>query len=329
MFVNTRPSYTYCNPYCVPGVVSVYDYSQPIGPVGDDQQLSAAAEKYFAEAREAFYTGDLKTALDKIELAIKEMPSNPDLHQFRSLVLFSLKEFRQAAAAAHVALTAGPGWSWETLKSLYPTTDLYTAGLRELEQARDQNKQDPAIRFLLAYHYMMLNHAESAAKELTQVVALEPRDELAAKLLKSLTGQEVSTEQPIEYQQPQAPAETNNAGFGALGNAGGVSVEEVQQPKTESAPEQAQFVGEFQASPAEGVEFKLVLNADKTFVWTFKTKEETSSFEGTYTIAGNELTLVRQKDGDKLVGTLTAIDKGFNFKMSDGDPQDPGLDFTK
>ena len=162
--MNVRPTYTYCNPYCVANVTSVYDYNQPLEAAGEDQQLSEIASNYFAEAREAFYAGDLKTAMEKIELAIKEMPSNSDLHQFRSLVLFSMKQYGQAAASAHVALTAGPGWNWDTLKSLYPSADIYTARLRALEETRDQNKQDPAIRFLLAYHYLMLNHIESAAK---------------------------------------------------------------------------------------------------------------------------------------------------------------------
>ncbi|WP_339910336.1 tetratricopeptide repeat protein [Symmachiella dynata] len=329
-FVNVGPTYTYCNPYCVAGVTTVYDYNQPLEVAGEDPQLSDIASNYFAEAREAFYAGDLKTAMDKIELAIKEMPSNSDLHQFRSLVLFSMKQYGQAAASAHVALTAGPGWNWDTLKSLYPSADIYTARLRALEEARDQNKQDPAIRFLLAYHYLMLNHIESAAKELTQVVALEPRDELAAKMLGTITGQEVETQQPAE--QPQTSVETNASGLGALsnaGNSGPASTEPVQQPQEAKLPEPAKIVGEFRASPAEGIEFKFVLNADKTFVWTFQSKDETSSFEGTYTVSGNELTLVRKKDGDKLIGIMTPTEKGFDFKIQGGDPQDPGLKFTK
>ena len=48
-FLNAGPSYTYCNPYCVAGVTSVYDYSQPLGPAGDDQQLSEIASTYFAQ----------------------------------------------------------------------------------------------------------------------------------------------------------------------------------------------------------------------------------------------------------------------------------------
>ncbi|TWU13255.1 hypothetical protein CA54_20880 [Symmachiella macrocystis] len=335
-FVNVRPTYTYCNPYCVANVISVYDYNQPLEVAGEDPQLSEIASNYFAEAREAFYAGDLKTAMEKIELAIKEMPSNSDLHQFRSLVLFSMKQYGQAAASAHVALTAGPGWNWDTLKNLYPSADIYTARLRDLEETRDQNKQDPAIRFLLAYHYLMLNHIESAAKELTQVVALEPRDELAAKMLGTITGQEVETQQPAQYQQPaeqpQTSVETNSTGLGALsnaGNAGPASTDPVQQPKEAKLPEQAKIVGEFRASPAEGVEFQFVLNADKTFVWTFKSKDETSSFEGTYTVSGNEMTLVRKKDGDKLVGIMTPTEKGFDFKIQGGDPKDPGLKFTK
>ena len=101
----------------------------------------------------------------------------------------------------------------------------------------------------------------------------------------------------------------------------------MEQPKVAKGPQAEEFVGTFRAIPAEGVEFQLVLNTDKTFVWSFKSKEETSSFEGTYTISGNELTLVRKQDGDKLVGIMTASEKGFNFKMSRRRParSRPGL----
>jgi len=280
---------------------------------------------YFTAAREAFFAGNLQAAMENIDLAIKEAPSNPDLHQFRSLVLFAQKDYRSAAAAAHVALTAGPGWNWETLKSLFPSADVYTAQLRELEETRNLNKEDAAIRFLLAYHYLMLGHQESAVQELTKVVELEPRDQMAAELLTKVTGQEV---QPQETQQPAQPPQNNGGGLGALGFAGAeaptVDVKQVKEEKPE-----VRLSGDFKASPAEGVEFRLSLKQDKTFVWSFKTPESESSFEGTYTIADNELTLVRKQDSDKLIGIVTPIEGGFNLKMKNADSQDPGLDFTK
>ncbi len=343
-------------------VVPVYDYSQPLGPVNEEEQVSETVMNLFAEARQAFYAGDVKTALDTIELAIKEMPSNPDLHQFRSLVLFTMKEYEQAASAAHVALTAGPGWNWDTLRSLFPQAEIYSAQLRELEQVRNQNPQVAPLRFLLAYHYLMLNHTDAAAKELKKVIELEPRDQLSATLLQTITGQEVAPQQPVDYappvEQPQAikPPQTVDpkaGGLGALSNAGVATPAETspvkqvkeetqkEQPEPkqtpeqapeeapEKAPQQAKLQGDFKAAPAEGVEFQLILNTDTTFKWSFTADGETSTFEGKYTIENNELTLIRKQDGEKLIGIVDLNEKGFSFKMKDGDPQDPGLDFVK
>ena len=186
-FVNAGPSYTYCNPYCVAGVTSVYDYSQPLGPAGDDQQLSEIASTYFAEAREAFYAGDLKTAMEKIELAIKEMPSNSDLHQFRSLVLFSMKEFRQAAASAHVALTAGPGWNWDTLQKLVPLSGTLHGRAASLGGNSRPKQTRPGDSLSVGLSLPDAQPCRIGGEGTDQVVALEPRDELAAKILKTIT----------------------------------------------------------------------------------------------------------------------------------------------
>lgn len=296
---------------------------------------------YFAEARKAFYAGNMKVAMEQIDLAIKAMPKYSDVHQFRSLVLFVTKDYDQAAAAAHVALTAGPGWNWETVKALFPKAELYTSKLRELEEARNQNKQAPALRFLLAYHYLMLDHTEAAIEQLKVVVELEPRDQLSARLLSTISGESNQPTQPVTpvqpqqtAQLPQAPA-SNGAGLGALGNSAIVSQPEAPQQvevkkvnPVETKTKSEKLVGQFKASPEAGVEFELVLNSDNTFKWTFKTEENTSSFAGTYTITDNELTLVRKSDGEKMSGIVTINKDGFNFKITGSDPQDPGLNFT-
>lgn len=294
--------------------------------------MPEAASKYFAAARKAFYAGDLKAAMKQIELAIKVSPRNPDLHQFRSLVLFSMKEYDQAASAAHVALTAGPGWNWKTLKSLYPKADIYTGLLRELEKVRSTNKKSPAIRFLLAYHYLMLDHVKSAVRELEIVVELEPRDQLSAKLLQNITGKKVQPEQPLQTSPPVPQTRIIPRDNTPRVEAPEIAVEPTitaEVKETKVAPKVETPVGTFKASPADGVEFELVLNADKTFKWTFKSKANTSNFAGTYTIEGNKLTLVRRSDGDKMAGTVAFNQNGFNFKMKDGDPKDPGLNFTR
>ena len=150
----------------------------------------------FEQAREAFFAGDLKSALSLIEQSTKEMPGNPNVQQFRSLVLFAMKDYDKSAAAAYTALTIGPGWDWDTLISLFPSAEIYTSLLRSLEA---DMKKDPSVtskKFLLAYHYLMLDEKEAAGRQLAAVVKAEPRNEVALQLFK-MTGGTPVVEKPL------------------------------------------------------------------------------------------------------------------------------------
>jgi hypothetical protein len=174
----------YYNPYCdcAGTVVDGIDYSAPIAKMpqntvnGDDSDA-------FAAAREAFAQGDLDVALKTISLAALQSPQNQDIHQFHSLVLFAKGEYCKSATVAHVVLEAGPGWTWNTLQAFYPSPEIYTEQLRRLEHFANEHTSDANVRFLLGYHYLMLNYTDSAQRQLTQLVDIEPRDRLAASIL--------------------------------------------------------------------------------------------------------------------------------------------------
>jgi hypothetical protein len=85
-----------------------------------------------------------------------------------------MKEYQQAAAAIYAVLSAGPGWNWETLASLYRNTDTHTQQLRALEAA---------AAFLLAYQYMTMGHLDAAVSMWERVARLLPEDELTTQLL--------------------------------------------------------------------------------------------------------------------------------------------------
>ena len=219
----TTPTVVYANPYydAAPAdVTQVFDYSQPIPvpePVqiqdddtppyaADDANVPAPiaqppeapadasqepeAAKLLDAARASFMKGDYNAAQQQIDKAVSLLPGDATLHEFRALVLFARKDFREAAAVIHAVLAVGPGWDWDTMKTLYPDVKTYTAQLRALEEYCRANPMAASARFLLAYHYLVLDSRDAAINALQQAVKLLPSDELAVYLLKSLTQKE-------------------------------------------------------------------------------------------------------------------------------------------
>jgi hypothetical protein len=82
------------------------------------------------------------------------------------------------------------------LQAFYSSADVYTEQLRRLERFVSEHPSDANVRFLLGYHYLMLNHAESAQRQLAQVAELEPKDKLAANILAGIRSQTPTTSAP-------------------------------------------------------------------------------------------------------------------------------------
>jgi Tetratricopeptide repeat len=193
----------YWNPYFIvpsaPSVV-VYNYSQPI-PVPDavlipetptspppltaDEKATAAA-RWLDQGRKAFLVKEYEKAQQSADQAVRQSPGDTAAHEFRALVLFARGRYTDAAATIHSVLAVGPGWDWETMRGLYPETETYTVQLRALEAFSRANPQDAASRFLLAYHYLVLDARDAAIKTLQGVLSIQPKDELAAHLLQML-----------------------------------------------------------------------------------------------------------------------------------------------
>jgi tetratricopeptide (TPR) repeat protein len=139
----------------------------------------------FDEASEAFKNENFEQALESIDAAITLLPSDATLHEFRALCLFAMKDFQQAAATIYSVLAAGPGWNWETLVSLYPNVETHTQQLRALEAYVRENPDDAAAIFLLAYHYMTMEHLDEAVRMWERVARLLPEDQLTAQLIEA------------------------------------------------------------------------------------------------------------------------------------------------
>src|SRR5262249_5496758 len=129
----------------------VYDYTQPISilAAGPEPGVLSEAVPIFDSARAAFLAGDYPRALDLTDQAIRQMPNDAALHEFRALVLFALQRYDEAASALYAVLSAGPGWDWATLSGLYPNVSVYTQQLRELENACGRSPGSAPGRFVL------------------------------------------------------------------------------------------------------------------------------------------------------------------------------------
>ena len=77
-------------------------------------------------ARAAFQQANYAEASREIDLAIKALPRDAALHEFRALIFFATRDYKQAAATLYAVLSAGPGWDWTTLSGMYSQhRDLY------------------------------------------------------------------------------------------------------------------------------------------------------------------------------------------------------------
>ncbi|WP_083842896.1 tetratricopeptide repeat protein [Schlesneria paludicola] len=327
----------YYNPYYASGYGnygsgSSYSYAQPI-PVAynvDDTQTTVAGDGQSADdilnaAISSFKQNDYDTALATINSGVSKYPSDSVMHEFRGLVLFAKGDFPQAAATLHSVLAVGPGWNWTTLSSLYSDVAVYTTQLRALEAAVKNRPDDAAQRFVLAYHYLSDGYPDSAAKQLQEVVRLVPNDRVASDMLKMVSApQATSTDQTGQaagQPTPEPPAAPTAIPAGGLPSPANPSA----KPIDPSA-----VVGVWKATRDDGSSFELKLGSDKMFTWKFSGKQQAGqSFDGTYTIDGNVLSLERKGGGSMLAEIVSNDAQHFTFKPVGAPPEDPGLNFSK
>lgn len=306
----------YYNPYFVqPFPVSpsvIIDYSQPL-VVYEQQAAAAPAPAAGAEdpgmaafdaARDAFLAGNYEAALQGVNKALSYRPDDAVLHEFRALVMFATGQYRDAAAALHAVLAVGPGWDWTTLSGLYPSVDVYTGQLRRLEKYTAENPQAADARFVLAYHYLTCGYSDAAAAQLTAVLQLEPKDEVAAQLLEMIAGPEAVPDRPEE--PPPAPAADVDAEIPA-----------------------EELVGTWTAAGRNGDRFSLQLSPQGEFTWTYSSQGKATVISGVYALEGTELALEPDEGGVMLATITPPQNNAFQFRVVGSPPEDNGLEFRK
>jgi tetratricopeptide (TPR) repeat protein len=265
-------------------------------------EITDPAVAKFDAARAAFRTGDYAGALRLTDEALKVLPNDATLHEFRALVLFAVGKYELAAGPLYAVLSVGPGWDWTTMAGLYPNVEVYTAQVRALEAFVGANQSSTAGHFVLAYHYLTQGHIDVAVAQLKQVMTLAPQDTLSAQLVRQFAqpGPEPST-------PPATPAPTT----------------------TEAPVKPGKLPGQWTARPTNDTVIRLNVSDDGAFTWTVDAKGKVQKLAGKWSLADDLLTLAQSGQGGALVGRVSwQAENRWGFRVIGAGPEDPGLSFT-
>jgi len=320
----------YVNPYysAVPAAVvaaSPYDYSQPVvvnnyvtndgdltdastvaGATATAESAPAAApsDAAFDAALSAFKKGNYAAALTGCDKAIKLAPNDSVIHEVRALTLFALGRYPEAAATLNAVLAVAPGMDWTTLSGLYGSVDAYTDQLRKLEDFCRANPDNAASSFVLAYHYLVGGYADMAAEALKVVVAKQPGDVVAKRLLEAI-------EREAQPEQPAAPQPTEKPAAGAAAG-----------PETD-------LVGAWKATSGKD-SVDLVITEDSQFTWkATPAGKPPIEIKGTIETARDAIALTSASAGTMTGAVASKGADAFDFTLAGAPPDAKPIAFTR
>lgn len=333
-------SSAYINPYYTQPVVvatqqsyvTPYDYSQPVvvnnyvnaDANSDGSSADAAATSNqqnesltkIDSGLERFKAGSYREALSYFDAAVKGSPGDPVAHELRALTLFAVGDYQAAAAALNSLLSAAPGMDWTTMSGLYGNADDYTTQLRSLEKAVDANPKDSAAQFVLAYHYLVIGAKDSAIEALKAVVANQPKDVVAKRMLDAL--QPPAAPAPQAEQLPVQPPQP--------GNDTGTKADNTAAADNKV---QTDLVGKWLAS-SNGNSVELAITEDGKFTWTAKPKEGDSvELKGELGASDTEL-ILETADKGSMAGIVRSLGPdSWEFRPSGAPESVPGMKFER
>jgi Flp pilus assembly protein TadD len=179
------PSYGYSS-YPSGYVYTADGYTYPSTAAQVDQAAAATDQDFAAEGEAAFRRGDYATAIRAWRHALVDQPENATLVLMLAQALFATGQYNEAAGAVQAGLSQIPEDQWGVVVSnyaeLYGNIGDYTTQLRQLEAAAKRDPKDPALQFLLGYHYGFLGYPRQAEAVLKRATELAPQDPLAKRL---------------------------------------------------------------------------------------------------------------------------------------------------
>ena len=152
---------------------------------------ATAAQSYADRGEIAFRTGNYSEAVYDWRHALLDDSQNGTLAMMLAQALFASGSYQEAAGATQWAMSMLPPDQWgvvvKNYTDLYPVVQNYTDQLRALEKARNEKPSDPALRFLLGFHYYYLGYPAQATRELEKEFSCATR-RVSRKLLSTIKG---------------------------------------------------------------------------------------------------------------------------------------------
>ncbi len=182
------PAYSDENPYDLDNnTVSLpVDNGYYLPPSDAREPATVSTASFNDQGDRAFHARDYVTALRDWQHAGVDDPGNGGLAMKLALAMFAAGKYPQAAGTTQHALSLLPQERWgeafRDYKTLYASPNDYSDQLKSLAKASAAKPNDPALRFLLGFHYGYSGRVADAARELDKLVQLEPKDQLGRKL---------------------------------------------------------------------------------------------------------------------------------------------------
>ena len=325
----------YVNPYysAVPAAVvaaSPYDYSQPVfvdssyasgqaAPVvegtqpADDSQATAQASPTDVAVDEAlakFKAGDYAGALAGFDKALRLSPKDSVIHEVRALALFALGRYPEAAATLNSVLASAPGMDWTTVSNVYGSVDAYTGHLRKLEDFCRTHPDDAAAHFVLGYQYLVGGSSDMAAAALRVVIAKQPGDVVAKRLLDAIA--------PAAQDQAQPAPTAESAPQGATA-----------RPAAEQALPEIDLVGTWKATSGKDT-IQLTVTADSKFTWKAQPDGKPPvTLDGSIETTADAVALVSKSAGTMVAKVTPKTADSFEFSLAAAPKDTPPLLFTR
>jgi Tfp pilus assembly protein PilF len=325
----------YVNPYysAVPAAVvaaSPYDYSQPVfvdssyasgqaAPVvegtqpADDSQATAQASPTDVAVDEAlakFKAGDYAGALAGFDKALRLSPKDSVIHEVRALALFALGRYPEAAATLNSVLASAPGMDWTTVSNVYGSVDAYTGHLRKLEDFCRTHPDDAAAHFVLGYQYLVGGSSDMAAAALRVVIAKQPGDVVAKRLLDAIA--------PAAQDQAQPAPTAESAPQGATA-----------RPAAEQALPEIDLVGTWKATSGKDT-IQLTVTADSKFTWKAQPDGKPPvTLDGSIETTADAVALVSKSAGTMVAKVTPKTADSFEFSLAAAPKDTPPLVFSR
>jgi tetratricopeptide (TPR) repeat protein len=220
----TQPYYSgtvYTEPYAVYDVPieepvgSPVDNAVPLEDAAEPQLAPAVAasgdesERFLVAAEDAFRAGRYEQAQREIHHALVELPGDGRAMLFLAQTLFATEKYQQAIGATYQGMSLLDEKDWGFVAANYDKyygNDDYVAQTKKLGAYIKANPKAAYAYALRGYHWGYLGYPEAARKDLAKAVELEPRDEMAAKLLVRFGGKAPKAQpKPTATDNPPLP----------------------------------------------------------------------------------------------------------------------------